>query len=315
MNTPASVLRRVAFHPIAVALVASVALLAVGEAVRPGFTSGTQFVNLLRIAAFLGFIAAGQTLVIISGNDGIDLSVGSVVTTSAIIVYALNGTLGLPLAVMAAIGAGALVGAFNGIGITLVRLPPLIMTLGTAGVVNGIVLVATGGRPTGSENVALTAFVTQPWILGVPGTVILWLFLALVLHVVLTRMTWGKALYAIGANAEAARLAGIRTDVGRVAIYVASGALAAIGGVVLLGYTGTVFINLGEPYTLPSVAAVVVGGTLMAGGVGSYWGTVVGAILLTILQSFLIAIGLPEYLRQVIYGALVAVVLSLYARR
>ncbi|MDB5531332.1 MAG: inner-rane translocator [Devosia sp.] len=301
-------------HPIAIIAIFTLLMLVVGQAMTPGFAQPSQLVSLLRIAAFLGFISAGQTLVILAGNEGIDLSVGSIVTVAAIIVFALNGTIGLSLAIVLALGAGALVGFLNGLGIAGLGLQPLMMTLGMAGVVKGAVLVVTGGRPTGTENQGLTAFVTQPWIAGVPGTVLLWLALGIALHIFLTRSPYGKSIYAYGANARAARLAGMRTRAISIATYTASGLLAAVGGVVLLGYTGSVFINLGEPYTLPSIAAVVIGGTLLSGGAGSYWGTMTGALMLTVLQSFLIMLGLPEFARQITYGALLVMVLAIYSR-
>lgn len=301
-------------HPITIVLAFTVLMLVCGELQAPGFAQPSQIVALLRIAAFLGFVAAGQTLIILSGNEGIDLSVGSVVTVAAITVFGLNGTIGLPAAILLALSVGALVGFLNGVGIAVLGLQPLMMTLGMAGVVKGIVLVLTGGRPTGSENQSLTAFVTKPWLLGISGTVLLWLVLAVGMHLLLTRSPWGKGIYAIGANARAARLAGIRTTLGSIAVYTASSVLAALGGIVLLGYTGSVFINLGESYTLPSIAAVVVGGTLLAGGVGSYWGTMAGAVMLTVLQSYLIMLGLPEFARQIAYGGMLALVLAIYSR-
>ena len=313
-STSAGLLSRTLRSPLVIVLAASALMLVVGEYLRPGFSQPGQLVTLLRISAFLGFIAAGQTLIILSGNDGIDLSVGSVVTAAAVIVYSLNGTLGLPFALLAAVAAGALVGLVNGMGVTLVGLPPLIMTLGMAGVVNGLVLVLTDGRPMGSEVRLLTDFVTKSWVAGIPGAVFLWLLLAVALHFLLSRTAWGRGVYAIGANIRAARLSGLRTTGYRITVYVIASALAAVGGIVLLGYTGTVFLNLGEPYTLPSVAAVVIGGTLLAGGIGSYWGTVAGAIMLTVLQSLLIALGLPEFGRQIVYGALLALTLCVYSR-
>ncbi|BCG82121.1 monosaccharide-transporting ATPase [Mesorhizobium sp. 113-3-3] len=309
----AGLIRRIA-SPIAIVLAVTVLMLAIGETMRPGFAQPSQLVSLLRIAAFLGFIGAGQTLVILSGNEGIDLSVGSIVTMSAIIVFGLNGTLGLPMAISAALVAGAVVGFINGVGVATLGLQPLMMTLGMAGVVKGSVLVLTGGRPEGSENQSLTAFVTEPWIAGVPGTVLLWLLLGIAMHLLLSRTAWGKSVYAVGANSRAAKLAGLRTKAGTIAVYVCSGMLAAVGGIVLLGYTGSVFINLGEPYTLPSIAAVVIGGTLLSGGIGSYWGTMAGALMLTVLQSFLIMLGLPEFARQIAYGVMLAAVLSVYSK-
>lgn len=298
--------------PISLILVVTGLILAAASVVNPGFTSPEQLSSLLRLSAFLGFIAAGQTLVILGGNDGIDLSVGSVVTTAAVIVYALNAdtALGLVLAIVAAIGAGLLIGALNGITIVALGLPPLVVTLAIGGVVNGVLLLFTNGRPVGLESSALSYIVDGRWAFGLPGLFLLWLLLALLLDALIRRSLWGRALIAVGSNLRAAQLSGYRTGLVRVSTYAVAGLLSALGGILLLGYTGSAIVNLGEPYTLPSVAAVVIGGTLMSGGIGSYWGTVAAAVFLTTLQSVLITLGLPEFGRQIFFGLLIAAVLT-----
>jgi ribose transport system permease protein len=261
-------------------------------------------------------VAAGQTLVVISGSEGIDLSVGAVVTLGAILVFRIaNGsnTMLLPALALALL-VGALIGAVNGIGITLLRVPPLVMTLGMTGVVGGLILVITQGKLVGAPAPALNALVSRPLVFGIPGVVLLWLVLGGAMWVLLERTVYGKQLFAIGMNRTTARLSGVRVPLVVIATYALSGMLAALGGVVLLGYTQNVFLNLGAPYTLPSIAAVVVGGTLIAGGMGSYWGTMAGALVLTILTSLLTALTLPESTRQIIYGLTLLALLALYGR-
>jgi ribose transport system permease protein len=304
-------------NPIVIALVLSVVLFVVGGILQPGFASYGQAMNILRLAAFLGIVAAGQTLVIISGGEGIDLSVGAVITLGAILVFRIgdgdNGQALLALAV--ALGVGLLIGAINGFGITLLRIPPLVMTLGMTGVVQGVILVITGGRVEGEAAPFLTALVSGSLVLGIPGVLFLWIFLGLVMWLLLRRTAYGRRLFAVGVNRVTATLSGVRVPSVIVLTYALSGMLAALGGVVLLGYTRQVFLNLGNPYTLPSVAAVVVGGTLLAGGVGSYFGTMAGALVLILLTSLLTALELPESMRLIVYGATLLLLLSLYGRQ
>ena len=172
-------MKRIGLNPIVIALILAVILFAVGGIVQPGFASYGQAMNILRLAAFLGIVAAGQTLVIISGGEGIDLSVGAVITLGAILVFRIgdgqNDQALLALAI--ALGVGLLIGATNGLGITLLGIPPLVMTLGMTGVVQGLILVITGGRVEGGAAPALTGLVTNPLILGIPGVIFLWLLL------------------------------------------------------------------------------------------------------------------------------------------
>ena len=157
-------MKRIGLNPIVIALILAMILFAVGGIVQPGFASYGQAMNILRLAAFLGIVAAGQTLVIISGGEGIDLSVGAVITLGAILVFRIgdgqNDQALLALAI--ALGVGLLIGATNGLGITLLGIPPLVMTLGMTGVVQGLILVITGGRVEGGAAPALTGLVTNP---------------------------------------------------------------------------------------------------------------------------------------------------------
>jgi ribose transport system permease protein len=297
-------------------LALSAILIAFGQLIRPGFADYNQIMNILRITSFLGIVAAGQTLVVLSGGEGIDLSVGSIVTLSAVVTYRLlNGSDALVLpVVLFALAVGLLVGTLNGLGIVFLRIPPLVMTLGMTGVIAGTIQVVTGGMPAGASAPLLQRLVTMSWCFGIPGVAVLWLILGLAMAFLLNKTAYGKELYVTGANLRVADHSGVRTGRVRLFTYGLSGALGALGGCVLLGYTGSVFLDLGEPYTLPSVAAVVVGGTLLSGGVGHYSGTMAGAFLLTVIQSILITIGLPEFGRQIIYGLIVLTLLSLYNR-
>lgn len=302
--------------PPMIAVGLAILLLLLGQLIRPGFASYDQITNILRIAAFLGIVAIGQTLVVMAGGEGIDLSVGAVITLGAIIIYRFTGgsdALLLP-ALLIALGVGFMIGLANGIGIAWVRIPPLVMTLGMMGVVKGLILVYTGGRPQGATPPIMKQIISDPWIAGIPGDVFIWLLFGIGVSVLLQRTAYGKALYAIGANRTTARLSGIRVERMVILTYGLSGMFSALGGFVLLGYLQNVFINLGDQYTLPTIAAVVVGGTTLAGGVGGYAGTMAGALVLTLVSSLLFTLSLPEFGRQIVYGLILLVLLAVYGR-
>jgi ribose transport system permease protein len=307
---------RVLRSPPVIAVALAIALFALGELVRPGFAEYGQAMNILRVASFLGVIAIGQTLVIMAGGEGIDLSVGAVVTLGAIIIFRVtdgSDALIIP-ALLLSLAVGFVIGLLNGIGIAYVRIPPLVMTLGMTGVIKGLILVVTGGRPSGDTPPAMKAIISDPWFAGIPGDVFIWVLLGGVVAYILQRTVYGKHLYAIGSNRATSRLSGVRVERTLALTYGLSGMFAALGGFVLLGYTQAVFINLGDQYTLPSIAAVVVGGTALAGGAGGYAGTMAGALVLTLVSSLLITLGLPEFARQIVYGSILLILLAAYGR-
>jgi len=308
---------RVQFSPPLAALLLSVLLFLAGGVINPNFLNVTQAVNIVRLASFLGIIAAGQTLVIISGGEGIDLSAGAVVTLGAILTFRLsNGQDSLILpALLVVLAVGAAIGFLNGVGIILLGVPPLVMTLGMTGVVQGTILVLTQGELIGNMPPLMGRLIAEPLILGIPGVIILWVLLGLGMWLLLERTTYGKQLFAIGVNRTAARLSGVRVPVIVIVTYLLGGMLAAFGGFVLLGFTQTVFLNLGGPYQFPSIAAVVVGGTVLSGGKGSYWGTMSGALVLTLIESLLRALQLQEAYKLITLGITLVVLISIYGRQ
>jgi ribose transport system permease protein len=299
-------------YPALLALILAVLLFLVGGIIDPGFVNTNQAINIVRLAAFLGIIAAGQTLIIISGNEGIDLSVAGIVTLSAILVYRFtDGQDSLMLPTLAlALGVGTVIGAINGLGIIVLNIPPLVMTLGMAGVIQGTILVVTQGNLIGDTPPLLVDMVSNFAVL-----MVIWIVLALLIWLLLERTTYGKQLFAIGVNRTTARLSGVRVPLVVIATYALSGMLAALGGFILLGFTGTVFLNLGDPYLFPSIAAVVVGGTVLAGGKGGYFGTMAGALVLTLINSLLRAAQLQEAYQLMVLGVILLLLLSIYGRQ
>ncbi|MGI6851295.1 ABC transporter permease [Mesorhizobium sp. 1B3] len=314
MTTP--ILIEYVKKPLVVALALIVVLLVIGETLSPGFASGQQILRLLIVAALLGIVAAGQNLVILGGREGIDLSVGGVVSLSAIVAGNLmNGTdSGIPLAILGCIATGALFGLINGLGVTLLRIPPLVMTLGMLGVLQGLLVVVRQGIPSGRAAPGLSQFVTQPILLGLPGIIWLWIAIGLFMAFLLARTVFGHRIYAIGSNEAAALMAGVPVRAVRIALFVLSGVFAAIAGICLLGYSGSSFANVGEQYMLPSIIAVVFGGTPLSGGKGGYTGTMAGAVLLVILQSILTTVNIDESGRQMVFGATLLVLMLFYGR-
>jgi len=304
------------------ALIFAIILFFAGGFINPAFVNLDSAINVVRLSAFLGIIAAGQTLVIISGGEGIDLSAGTVVTLSAILVFRItNGQNELVIGALAvALAAGAIIGFLNGLGVTLIGIPPLVMTLGMAGVVSGTILIVTQGQLIGKTPEIMAQLISNPLVAGIPGVVFFWFLLSGAMWLILERSNYGRQLFAIGVNRTAARLSGVRVQRVVVLTFTLSGMLSALGGFMLLGFSQTVFLALGDPYLFPSIAAVVVGGTLLSGGKGSYWGTMSGALVLTLIDSLLTAArarvpALGEGHKLIILGVILVILLSFYGRQ
>lgn len=306
----------VTFRPILIAGGLVVALMIAGELVSPGFASPEQILRLSIVAALLGIVAAGQNLVILGGREGIDLSVGGVISLSALVAgNVMNGLdAGLLPAILACVAVGAIFGLLNGLGVTLLRIPPLVMTLGMLGVLQGLLVVARNGIPSGRAAPMLSDFVSQPQWLGLPGILWLWALIGLAMAGLLGRTVFGQRIFAIGANEPAARLAGVPTRLTRTMLYVLSGVFSAIVGLCILGYSGSSFANVGGQYMLSSIIAVVLGGTPLSGGRGGYTGTMIGALLLVVLQGLLTTLSIEESGRQIIFGSALIVLLLFYGR-
>ncbi|BCP56129.1 ribose ABC transporter permease [Kaistia sp. 32K] len=303
-------------NPLILATLSILALLAVGETLSPGFARGDQIVRLLTVSAFLGIVAAGQSLVVIGGREGIDLSVGAMISLGAVLAgNVMSGSDGgiLP-AILVAGTATFIVGLVNGLGVTFLRIPPLVMTLGMTGVVQGGLIVLSRGIPSGNAAPSLMNFVNRPLLLGIPGILWLWVLVGIAMWFLLRRTQLGYAIYAMGSNERAAELTGLPVRLIRTLLYGLSGLIAGITGVVVIGYTGNSFVSVGDQYVLPSVIAVVIGGISLAGGSGNYFGVMLGAIALTLLQSVLITLQMEFWGRQLIFGGVLLLLMLLYGR-
>lgn len=295
---------------ISIIILVTLSLFIFGEVIFPGFMKFSHIMDILRLSVFLGIVALAQTLVVISGNEGIDLSVGSILSLGAVIAASLlrNRNANIPLSIVAISVAGFTIGLMNGIGIGYLRIPPLVMTLAMASVIEGTTLIYSKGYPTGTAPTLLQDFGSGR-IYGISFLLIFWIIVAISATFLLNRTKWGKILYGIGENNLTATFSGINTKRFRLFVYSTSGAICSFAGLLVLAYTGTPYFNLGGPYVLPSVVAVVIGGVALTGGRGSYLGTACACILLTTMNSILIALQTGESVRQIVYGSVIVLLL------
>jgi ribose transport system permease protein len=290
-------------------------LVVIIQIVRPGIVGVGWASVILRASVPLAILAACQTLTMLTG--GIDLSVGAVASMAGFVTATLvNGPGGIPFAIAVALVAAALAGVLTGIGVGVFKVHPLIMTLGMSFVVLGLAnvwqltTVQTGsGVPEALRWIGSSRFGDF-----LPASLLIFVPLAVVILLGLRRTGYGRLLYAVGDNPVAARLSGVRAWQVLIALYVISAVLAAVAGLLISGLTNTASVSLADSYVLPSVAAAVIGGTSILGGRGGYAGTMVGALILTVLTALLTVLGLPEPSRQILFGAIVVGVAAAYTR-
>lgn len=300
---------------VATAFACIIALLLIGSLYSTSFLSPEYLLQQLKVASFLGVIATGMMLVILLGQ--IDLSVPWVVTTGAMMACAATsfGTAGVILAIPVGILCGAALGLLNGIGVAYLRIPSMIITLAVNAVAQGLMVVYSGGfSPRDFASTGMRYLATGFTIPGVPNAVVVWAIIGAATVFVLSRTTFGRSVYAIGNRERAAYLSGVNTRRVVTITFAVSGGLSAFGGVLLAGYASKAAQSMGDAYLLPSIAAVVLGGTSILGGRGNYLGTVAGVILITLLQSILSVMQMPEFGRQIIYGVVIIVMMLLYGR-
>ncbi len=270
------------------------------------FLSVQNFLNVGQQVAVLAIVALGATFVITSG--GIDLSVGSVLALSSAVFAAMFADFGLPwpLAALVGLGVGGACGAANGLAIVYGRLPPFIATLAMLSVARGLALVVTGGRPTSGFPDSFRWLAGRELPFDLPFSVLLTLLLYAVGSLVLRRTVFGRATYAIGGNEEATRRAGIKLNRNKIAIYTLAGALAALGGLVLTARLNSAQPQAGSALELDVIAAVVIGGASLAGGIGTAYGTLIGALIIGVLRNGLNLLNVSSFWQQVVVGIVIA---------
>jgi len=301
-------------RPLIPLVILFIGLVAVLELAKPGIVNGNWVATTVRAAIALAMLGGCQTLAMLTG--GIDLSVGAIASMAAFLMATLTIGQGPVVALALAVLAAAVAGLINGIGIGVFKVHPLIMTLGMSLVVLGLMSVY--------QLVMVQAGILIPdaiqWLGSdisfgfAPNSLVLFVPVAVLIVVGLRRTGYGRLLFAVGDNPIASRLAGARTWQVLVALYILSAILSAIAGVLLAGLLNNATVSLAEQSVLPSVAAAVIGGTSIMGGRGGYSGTIVGALILTVLTTLLTVLEMPEAVRQVLFGAIIVAVAAAYTR-
>jgi inositol transport system permease protein len=297
-------------------------LMLVFSVLEPRFLSELNLFNVMRQISITGLIALGMTFVILTG--GIDLSVGSVVALAGLVAGALNkgssaNSLSLDEAVVAgypvwiSAGVAALIGLgaglVQGVAITTLDVPPFVVTLGGLSAFRGAALLYSGGGPISSFDDAYR-FWGQGKLGPVPVPVIVFLAAAFLCHVVLRHTRYGRHIYAVGGNAEAARLSGLNVKALTLSVYVIVGLFAGIAGFVLSSRLNSAEAVAGQGYELTVIASVVIGGTSLFGGIGGVAGTVVGAILIGVLINGLVLMNVSPYVQQIIIGVIIVLAVA-----
>ena len=295
---------------------ASICLILIVGSISTLYTQGTlRFLNplyilqQLQIASFLGIAATGMMVVILLGH--IDLSLPWIIATSAMLATAVGGWTALPVGLL----VGALAGLVNGLGVAFLRVPSMIFTLGVNTVLQGLMVVFTGGFAPRSEAPEWMEVLAVGKTLLIPNPLFVWIIVGAGAVFLLTRTALGRYIYAVGNQEQAVFLSGIKTKWVLVGGFVVSGLCGSITGMLLAGFSHKAYQAMGDGYLMSAVAAVVIGGTNIMGGRGTYLGTVLGTILIVLLQSVLSVLQMPDAGRQVIYGGVIIAMLLVYGRQ
>jgi ribose transport system permease protein len=286
------------------------ALIVISCLISDAFLSPFNVVNVLRQVALYGIVSIGLTFVILTA--GIDLSVGSIVAVVAVSTATLlNSGIPVPVVIVAALAIGVVFGLINGLGVTMFSIPPFIMTLGAMVMLRGLALTLSDGRPIDVKNSTATfAWIGRGNLAGLPVAVWIFLVVAALAFFILRYTAFGRNIYAVGSNAEAARLSGINVSAVLLGVYTISGLLA--------GLTSLIFVSrltVGEPTAgtgleLEAIAISVIGGASLFGGVGGVVGTTVGACILAVLANMMNLVGISPFTQQIVKGAIIIIAVS-----
>lgn len=292
-------------------LIALIVLVTVVTFLNTNFISPTNLLNLLRQVSVNALIAFGMTFVIITG--GIDLSVGSTLALSGALTAGIIAA-GVPpvVAIFAGLLIGAALGLLNGIVITKGKVAPFIATLATMTIFRGLTLVYTEGNPiTGFSDDFTFLFFGRGYLFGIPFPVVLMAIAFGILFVLLHKMTFGRKTFAIGGNENASYIAGIKSDRVKYTVYAISGMMSALAGLILTSRLNSAQPTAGTAYELDAIAAVVIGGTSLAGGKGRIVGTLIGALIIGTLNNGLNLLGVSSFYQQVVRGIVIIIAVLL----
>ena len=272
---------------------------------NPSFLSVDNLLNVLRQVSVSALIAFGMTFVILTG--GIDLSVGSTLgLTGAVVATLLASGTDPILAMLAAVILGLILGTINGVIITKGKVAPFIATLATMTIYRGLTLVYTDGRPVSGLGDSLSfQMFGKGYFLGFPVPVVTMILAFVILYFILHKTTFGRRVYAVGGNEEASKLSGINPDRIKIAVYAITGLLASISALIITSRLNSAQPTAGESYELDAIAAVVLGGTSLTGGKGWIFGTIVGALIIGVLNNGMTLIGVSSFFQQVVKGVVI----------
>jgi len=292
-------------------IVAFVLVCLVMWALTPHFLTPTNLLNVVRQSSIIGVMAVGVTFVILSG--GIDLSVGSVMAVSGMIAAGTmqNGG-GIFVGIVVALGVGIAAGLVNGLLVTKGGITPFVVTLGMMSIARGATLIYSNGYPISGFSETFR-FIGGGEILGIPFPVIIFFLVVLTGWAVLTQTRLGRYTYAIGGNEETVKLSGINSDFFKTMVYVISGATAGISALILTSRLNSAGPTAGLTYELTVIAAVVIGGTSLSGGRGSVWGSLIGALLIAVINNGMNLLGISPYFQELVRG--VIIILAVYVDR
>ena len=290
------------------------ALIIAMACISPAFFTHRNLLNVMKQTSITAILGVGMTFVLISG--GIDLSVGSVVALSGVIAASTAVTTqGMPLELtfLVALGVGMFCGLLNGIGVAYIKFPPFIMTLGMMTASRGLALVYTNGRPIFGLSEGFVE-VANGTVFSIPNLVLFLVAVVVTGWFVLTKTVFGRRIYAIGGNREAARLSGINAQRQIMYIYLISGTLAGLCGLLMCSRITSGNATIATGYEMNAIASAVIGGVSMNGGAGSVLGTVVGALILTIIQNSFDIMGINPFYQNVMQGSIILLAVFLDIR-
>ena len=288
-----------------------------------GFFTTRNIFNIIRQISFMGLIAIGVTMVIITG--GIDLGSGSVLALAAVVATSLaqiqtSATLKYPglivpviVPIVAALAIGAVTGVINGSLIAKFKIPPFIATLGMMTVARGFALIYSN-KPL-SQLTPEYNFIGQGEIFGVPFPIIILITVAILAHIMLNNVPFGRYIYALGGNEQAARISGVNTDRVKIGVYTIAGLLSGLAGLVVSSRVGSGQPGQGVGIELDAIAAAVIGGTSLSGGIGTIWGTIVGALIIGVLDNGLILLNVDQYWITIVKGTIIVVAVIIDQRK
>lgn len=296
-------------------IAALIILIVFVSVLNPAFLQVNNLLNLMRQLIINGFIALGMTFVILTG--GIDLSVGSTLAfTSAIFAGLLQNGMATGLAILITLALGLALGLINGILITKGKLAPFIVTLATMTIFRGLTLVYMDGRPiSGPKDNFAFQFLGKGQVFGIPFQVILFLIVYIVLSTLLNKTSHGRKIFAVGGNEKASFISGIKIDKVKVLVYVISALMAVVSGLVLTSRLNSAQPTAGSAYEMDAIAAVVLGGTSMTGGSGSLTGTLIGILILGVLNNGLNLLGVSSFYQQIVKGVVILIAVLIDRKR